>query len=245
MSADEKEIEEQASSSEIPEPPATGEQPRVTNSVPIVTTEPPSSLAADAPTAVTTPAASSEPKPGQMPPQPKERRSRWDSSFVALRYLSGIGRDTQIKVRDSDRATSFGLLIVSIFTLVSIFVPPLIEYRFNLLAVADLLAGVSIVFYIANRFGIISTLPPRAALLAWQLMLGAWFIGIYVTINVVLLGFLNQHHPPVPDTTPVHVAVPPQSQTPAQPPEPAQTAPSATPHGSPSPLPTFTPHAKK
>ena len=216
MSADEKELEEQAAASEIPAPPESAEAPKVaTGSVPIVTTEPP--LVSDDKLA-TPPVAAAAPEVKsslQIPVQPKERRSRWESSFVALRYLSGIGRDAQLKVRDSDRATSVMLLVIGILTLASIFVPTLVELRFNLLAVCDLLSGVCIVFYIANRFGIISTLPPRAAMLCWQLMLGSWFIGIFITINVVLIGFLNQHRPPVPDTTPVHVVTPPPPTTPA------------------------------
>ena len=165
MSADDKELEEQAAASEIPAPPASAESPKVaTGSVPIVTTEPPlvsSQSVAPVPSAVVPPEPAVSAK---MPVQPKERRSRWESSFVALRYLSGIGKDAQLKVRDSDRATSVMLLVIGILTLASIFIPTLAELRFNFLAVCDLLAGVCIVFYIANRFGILSTLPPRAAI---------------------------------------------------------------------------------
>jgi hypothetical protein len=204
MSPDEKETEDKASATDIPVPPTS--EPAKSTAAP-VTSEPPLSSEPGKPPEAPA-AADGAVKSIAPPPQPKERRSRWESSFVALRYLSGIGRDTQIKVRDSDRATSFGMLIVAILTMISLFIPALADYRFNLLAVCDLLAGVSIVFYLANRFGILSTLPPRAALLCWQLMLGAWFIGMYVTINVVLLGFINQHLPPVPDTQPVHVVSP-------------------------------------
>ncbi len=227
MSPEEKETEDKTSATDIPatdipEPPTTSEAAKTSEAEAIVTTEPPLSSepvkAADVPA----PVVASEVKPIGPPAVPKERRSRWESSFVALRYLSGIGRDTQIKVRESDRATSFSLLIVAIVTMVSLFVPGLAEYRFNMLAVCDLLAGVSVVFYIANRFGILATLPPRAALLCWQLMLGTWFIGMYVTINVVLIGFINQHLPPVPDTQPVHVVTPSTAPgTPAPPSLPA------------------------
>jgi hypothetical protein len=221
MSPEEKETEDKSPvadvpASDIPEPPTLSEAPKASEAEATVTTEPPlvsePVKAADVPAPTPAPAAATavaiDAKPIGPPPVPKERRSRWESSFVALRYLSGIGRDTQIKVRDSDRATSFSLLIVAFLTLVSLFVPGLADFRFNLLAVCDVLAGVSVVFYIANRFGILSTLPPRAALLCWQLMLGAWFIGMYVTINVVLIGFINQHLPSVPDTQPVHVVTP-------------------------------------
>ena len=242
MSPEEKETEDKSPAadvpaSDIPEPPTLSETPKASEAEATVTTEPPlvsePVKAADVPAvAAPAPVAASNVKPIGPPPVPKERRSRWESSFVALRYLSGIGRDTQIKVRDSDRATSFSLLIVAFLTLVSLFVPGLADFRFNLLAVCDLLAGVSVIFYIANRFGILSTLPPRAALLCWQLMLGAWFIGMYVTINVVLIGFINQHLPQVPDTQPVHVVSPAMNPATPAPPTyptvPTSSAPAST-----------------
>ncbi|HEY9758229.1 MAG TPA: hypothetical protein V6C97_23895 [Oculatellaceae cyanobacterium] len=207
----EKELADKAASSEIPAPPAS--EPRTTSSSPVVSEPPLVSTGGQpaAPAQVTTEAKSEI----QPPVQPKERRSRWESSFVALRYLSGIGKDGQIKVRDSDRATSVMLAVIGLLTVVSIFIPTLAMIRFNLLAVCDLLAGVCIVFYIANRFGILSTLPPRSALLCWQLMMGSWFIGIFVTINVVLIGFLNAHHPPVPETRPVQLVPAPPNSAPA------------------------------
>jgi hypothetical protein len=156
----------------------------------------------------------------QMPTQPRERRSRWESSFVALRYLSTIGLDSKVKMRDSDRATSLTLLIAATATLISIFVPVMTDMRFNLLGISDLLGGLCIIFYLANRFGILSTLPPRAAILSWQLIIGAWFLGIYVTINVVLIGFLNQHRTPIPETQPIHIEMPSAPNVQAIPPAP-------------------------
>jgi hypothetical protein len=209
----EKESEEKAAAAEIPAPPSVS--PRMTSSSPVVS-EPPLVSTGEQPVAPAQVVA--PPKSDMQPPvQPKERRSRWESSFVALRYLAGIGKDAQLKVRDSDRATSLMLAIIGLLTVVSIFVPTLAIIRFNLLAVCDVLAGVCIVFYIANRFGILSTLPPRSAILCWQLMIGSWFIGMFVTINVVLVGFLNQHHPPVPETHPVQIVPAPPNAPAAHP----------------------------
>jgi len=53
--------------------------------------------------------------------------------------------------------------------------------------VCDALVGVMLVFYVANRFGILNTLTPRQALLTWQLMMGASFLGIFATINLAVL----------------------------------------------------------
>ncbi len=113
-----------------------------------------------------------------------QRRSRWQSSFAALKYVTALANDNEIKIRDTDRATSIALLIVSILTVLSLIVRPFAPYSINLLAVVDLLAGASLSFYLANRFGILTTLPPRQALLIWQLVLGSIFIGMFVAINI-------------------------------------------------------------
>jgi hypothetical protein len=42
-------------------------------------------------------------------------------------------------------------------------------------------------FYVANRFGILNTLSPRQALLTWQLLIGASFLGTFLTLNFALV----------------------------------------------------------
>jgi hypothetical protein len=116
-----------------------------------------------------------------------QRRSRWHSSLTAFRYVNSLSRDDEVKVRDTDRATSIALLVVSILTVLSLIIRPFSTHRLDLLLVCDLLVGASLIFYVANRFGILSTLPPRQALLAWQLMMGAGFIGVFTTINLAVI----------------------------------------------------------
>jgi hypothetical protein len=116
-----------------------------------------------------------------------QRRSRWHSSLTAFRYVNSLSRDDEVKVRDTDRATSIALLVVSILTVLSLIIRPFATHRLDLLLVCDLLVGASLIFYVANRFGILSTLPPRQALLAWQLMMGAGFIGVFTTINLAVI----------------------------------------------------------
>ena len=145
-----------------------------------VTTEAPKEAAQDAPKE-----ALREPKaPGTGLQQ---RRSRWYSSLAALRYVSSLSKDDEIKVRDSDRATSIFLLISSVLTILSLVFRPLAAHRLPLVLVCDALVGVMLVFYVANRFGILNTLTPRQALLTWQLMMGASFLGIFATINLAVL----------------------------------------------------------
>lgn len=115
------------------------------------------------------------------------RRSRWLSSLAALRYVSTVQKDNDIKVRDSDKATAIALLLSCAVALVSLVVPQLEQHRVNFVLVADALVGVSLFTYVVNRFGIVTTFQPRQALLTWQLMLGSSLLGIFLTINLALL----------------------------------------------------------
>ena len=123
-----------------------------------------------------------------------QRRSRWYSSLAALRYVNSLSKDDDVRVRDSDRATSISLLIGAIFTVVSLVVPQLAPHRVPLVLVCDALVGVMLLFYVANRFGILNTLSPRQALLTWQLLMGATFLGIFMTINFALVIALEVSH---------------------------------------------------
>jgi hypothetical protein len=116
-----------------------------------------------------------------------KRRKLLRACLDSFRYVNSISQDEAVKVRDSDRATSIWLMIVSIFTVLAMLFEPLAPHRMPLLVACDVLIGISILYYIANRFGIIGTFNPRQALLAWQLMMGATFFGIFLTINLALI----------------------------------------------------------
>ncbi|HNB24483.1 MAG TPA: hypothetical protein PKZ32_18820 [Candidatus Melainabacteria bacterium] len=126
------------------------------------------------------------------------RRSRWESSFAAVRYINSLGREEEVKVRDSDRATTIFLLLASILTVLSLVIKPFAGMRLQFVLVCDALVGVMLIFYLANRFGIINTLTPRQALLTWQLIMGSAFLGIFMTINLaVVIGLLIANSPTI------------------------------------------------
>lgn len=116
-----------------------------------------------------------------------KRRSRWQSSLAALRYINSVSQDNEVKVRDSDRATSLTLLIVCVIALVSLVAPFLAPWRIGFVGASDVLVGVGLLMYVANRFGIVTTLTPRQALLTWQLMLGSSLLGIFMAINLAMV----------------------------------------------------------
>ncbi len=113
-----------------------------------------------------------------------KRRSRWQSSLAALRYIDGITKDHEVKLRDTDRATSLALLVVCVFACISMFVPQLSSHRIPLVGAADVLLGLTLLTHVANRFGILTTLTPRQAVLVWQLMMGSSLIGVFMAINL-------------------------------------------------------------
>jgi hypothetical protein len=116
-----------------------------------------------------------------------KRRPLIRACMDSFNYVNSISQDEGVKVRDSDRATSIWLMIVSIVTVGAMLIEPLAPHRMPLLVCCDILIGMSIFYYIANRFGILGTFNPRQALLAWQLMMGASFFGIFLTINLALV----------------------------------------------------------
>ena len=127
-----------------------------------------------------------------------KRRSLWKASMASFKYVNSISQDEAVKVRDSDRATSIALLITSIGTVLAMLIKQAAAHRIPLLIACDVLIGASILIYLGNRFGILTTFNPRQALLSWQLMMGAAFLGIFLTINLALiLGTYVVHTTPV------------------------------------------------
>ncbi|MBY0358386.1 MAG: hypothetical protein K2W82_10335 [Candidatus Obscuribacterales bacterium] len=115
------------------------------------------------------------------------RRSRWVSSLAALRYVNSIQKNNIVKVRDTDKVTTISLVLCCVATLVCLIVPQLERHRVSFVLAADIFVGISLLTYVANRFGILTTFQPRQALLTWQLMLGTSLLGIFFTINLALL----------------------------------------------------------
>jgi hypothetical protein len=120
-------------------------------------------------------------------PTLNKRRSRWLTSLLAFRYVQSVSADVGIRIRDTDKATSIALAIATICLVLSPWINPLGKIRTNLLVVCDIFAGAVLVFYFANRFGIINTFSKRQALLTWQLILAAVYIGAFLTINLAFI----------------------------------------------------------
>lgn len=184
-------MSEEAADKSVQEPEEKPAETQVTT-----TAAAPAATSANPPAAATT-AASSTASPDTSTSMPDtiklssddiiKRRSRWESSLAALRYVSSVARDADVKTRDSDKATSVALLITCVVALISIAVPFLAPWRLGLVGAADALVGIGLLTYVANRFGIVTTFTPRQAILTWQLMLGASLLGIFLAMNLGLV----------------------------------------------------------
>lgn len=116
----------------------------------------------------------------------ERRRSRWHSAAAAIKYLNGLPRK---EFRDTDRTTNI-LLIASLVVLAALVFTPLDATRFPLAMACILLFGTTIVFFVANRFGIIGTLTPRQAVLVWDLLVGVSLLIVFSVMCIEGVVFM-------------------------------------------------------
>jgi len=126
--------------------------------------------------------------PPAKAPQMK-RRASWTSSYAAIKYVSSIPRK---RFRYSDKVTDILAGVLILLCTLLIFVPiDLLKLPLTLLC--DVLFTLTIVFYIMNRLGILTTLSERQAVLVWDMVLGAFLLGILAIINLSLfVNFIRQ-----------------------------------------------------
>jgi hypothetical protein len=113
------------------------------------------------------------------------RKSGVESSVKAFQYVHKLSQDDDVRIRDTDRSTSFLLLGSIALAVLSL----LFAVCFGILGTVacDLAVGFMLLFYVANRFGILNTFTPRQALLTWQLIVGTVFLSVFITINIGLI----------------------------------------------------------
>lgn len=119
---------------------------------------------------------------GNSPVERKERRSPWVSTWAALMYINGIPKG---RVRTSDKTTAIFLGLSIILVGSVMFVPAAFSASAGILT--DFILGMTIVSFFINRFGIITTLQERQAVLIWDLMLSMFLAGLYFSINLYII----------------------------------------------------------
>ncbi|MBU6455585.1 MAG: hypothetical protein KGS72_27685 [Cyanobacteria bacterium REEB67] len=115
------------------------------------------------------------------------RRSRWVSSLAALRHVSDSLEHSSNNFRTGDKVTNVLMVFaVLVGTALAIFpsAPLMVQIVF------DTLVGAALVFYGANRLGVLTMLSARQAVLIWELILAAIIFGSFITLNIQ--GLMHQ-----------------------------------------------------
>lgn len=126
-----------------------------------------------------------------------QRRPPWKSTLDAMSYVQKISKSEDVNIRNTDRITSITLLCSSILAILSMVLAPLADFRPLAITICDILFGVTLFLYLTNRFGILTALPPRQALITWELVVAAGFVGTYLTLNfgaIIALYFAGMAH---------------------------------------------------
>lgn len=121
------------------------------------------------------------------------RRSLFSVASETIRYIERAEKDQSAEVRTDDKKSvifmSLSFVIAVIFTLMYMFNQTWRPACIGLALVSDLLLGLSILWYVLLRFGVLRSVEPRHALLSWQLMLGAGALFAFYTMNVAFAFF--------------------------------------------------------
>ena len=113
----------------------------------------------------------------------RRRRSRWATSWDAVKHVSDSFSEKGDKTRKSDKASSI-MLVLLVLALTGYFLFP--SFRGPLFIVGDLFFCAAVGFYIANRLGIMATLNKRQTVILSELMIGLVVITILAVGNVLV-----------------------------------------------------------
>ncbi len=113
------------------------------------------------------------------------------SCIEAIRYISVLPRK---RFRYSDRVTDI-LGAISILLLLVIVVMPTNAYQMPLMLFCDGLFLLTVVVFTMNRLGILNSLSERQFLLVWDIILGAFLLGLLFSANSTLILNYMKHLP--------------------------------------------------
>ncbi len=111
------------------------------------------------------------------------KRGGLTNFVLALKHISQASVAEAVRQRFSDYVT-IGLVVVCILSLVAAVVLP-VPVGLRLLPLVFTVGAV--IFYIVNRLGIILSLTQRQALLVWQIMIAAFWLGVTSAMLIMML----------------------------------------------------------
>lgn len=113
------------------------------------------------------------------------RRGGFRNVFSALKHINDASVADSVQQRISDYVT-IGLVVVCILSLVAAValpVPPGLKLLPLLFTIG------AVVFYMINRLGIIVSLNSRQALIVWQILIAAFWLGVTSAMLVMMCCF--------------------------------------------------------
>ena len=125
--------------------------------------------------------AQPSPEDESFPP----RRGGFRNVFSAIRHVNDASATESVKQRISDYVT-IGLVVVCILSLVAAVALP-VPAGLKLLPLIFTIGAV--IFYIINRLGIIVSLNSRQALIVWQILIAAFWLGVTSAMFVMMACF--------------------------------------------------------
>lgn len=129
---------------------------------------------------------------GKTPP----RRAGLRNFFAAMKHIYDASGAESVSQRTSDYVT-IALVVVCIIALVAAValpLPPEVPPSLKLLPLA--LTVFAVIFYIVNRLGIVLSLSQRQALIIWQIIIAAFWLGVTSSMLVMMLSvwYFGQIH---------------------------------------------------
>jgi|694.fasta_scaffold153472_2 hypothetical protein len=116
------------------------------------------------------------------------RSSRWSTSAEALQHIGKAFSNTKLKVRMADKVT-LGLLLASTLMAVAVVLFP--QFANMTAIVCDVFFALTIIFFIAQRLGIVTTFDAKQTVFATELMFGFLIAGIFIVINLTVFVMQN------------------------------------------------------
>lgn len=111
------------------------------------------------------------------------RASRWSTSGEAIKHINAAFASTKLKTRLADRVT-LALLGVSAVMAIAIVLLP--QFAAITAIACDVFFALTIIFFITQRLGIITTFDTKQTVFATELMFGFLIAGIFIVINLTV-----------------------------------------------------------
>lgn len=119
------------------------------------------------------------------------RQNLFKTAKQTMDFIDDSEKDRKVKVRVDDQRSALFLILSLVMVVLTIGLL-IINVQLRPICIvlgilADVLLGMSVVWYVLLRFGILRKLDPRYAVLCFQLLLGTGMLFAYFAFNVVLI----------------------------------------------------------